>query len=229
SATLMALNSFNKLSFDTGLPAWSHYQRVPSPFDYAQLGELEVVPVHYEPNHPEFQTELEQWLKARVNVAQATLVLFSSRLQLEATRDALIKDWFDVLLCQGFLAKAEIVRRHKERIDAGSGSVIFGLASFAEGIDLPGDYVRHVVIVKIPFAVPDDPIQAAISEWIEAQGRNPFMELTLPAASIRLIQACGRLIRTEQDHGRISILDNRLASKRYGSLLLDSLPPFKRI
>ena len=104
-----------------------------------------------------------------------------------------------------------------------------GLASFAEGIDLPGSYVTHVVIVKIPFAVPDDPIQAAISEWMESSGRNPFMELTLPAASIRLIQACGRLIRQESDKGRVSILDKRLVSSRYGSLLLDSLPPFRRI
>lgn len=229
SATLMALNSFNKLTFDTGLPAWSHYQRVPSPFDYARLGELEVVSVQHEPNHPEFQTDLENWLKNNVDITSATLVLFSSRVQLEATRDALLRDWFDLLLCQGFVSKAEIVRRHKERIDAGLGSVIFGLASFAEGIDLPGDYVRHVVIAKIPFAVPDDPIQAAIAEWLEAQGRNPFMELTLPAASIRLIQASGRLIRTESDTGRISILDNRLSSKRYGSLLLNSLPPFKRV
>ena len=127
------------------------------------------------------------------------------------------------------MPKAEIVRRHKERIDQGLGSIIFGLASFAEGIDLPGEYVTHVVIVKIPFAVPDDPIQAAISEWMESRGRNPFMELTLPAASVRLVQACGRLIRTETDRGRISILDKRLLSQRYGKLLLDSLPPFRRI
>ena len=89
--------------------------------------------------------------------------------------------------------------------------------------------MMHVIIVKIPFAVPDDPIQAAISEWLESRGRNPFMDLTLPAASVRLVQACGRLIRTESDHGRISILDKRLLSQRYGRLLLDSLPPFKRI
>lgn len=229
SATLMALNSFSKLSFETGLPAWANYQSVPSPFHYAELGELEVVSSLCDPNHEAFQGQIEDWLKEQVNLEQGTLVLFSSRAQLEATRDAVLKDWFDLLLCQGFLPKAEIVRRHKERIDAGLGSLVFGLASFAEGIDLPGDYLRHVVIVKVPFAVPDDPIQAAVSEWLESRGRNPFMELTLPAASIRLIQACGRLIRTETDRGRISILDNRLTSKRYGQLLLNSLPPFKRL
>lgn len=229
SATLTALNSFNKLSFESGLPAWANYQRVASPFDYPNLGELEVVSLPSEPTHPKFQQDVETWLREQLNTEQASLVLFSSRAQLEVTRDALLADWREFLLCQGFLPKAEIVRRHKERIDQGKGNIIFGLASFAEGIDLPGDYVRHVVIVKLPFAVPDDPIQAATSEWIESRGRNAFMDLTLPAASVRLVQACGRLIRTETDTGRISILDKRLSTKRYGKLLLDALPPFKRL
>lgn len=229
SATLTALNSFYKLSFESGLPAWANYQRVASPFNYPELGELEVAAIHSEPNHPQFQQDVEQWLVQSLDLSQASLVLFSSRAQLEATRDTLLGQWREQLLCQGFLPKAEIVRRHKERIDQGQGSVIFGLASFAEGIDLPGDYLQHVVIVKIPFAVPDDPIHAATSEWLESQGKNPFMELTLPAASVRLVQACGRLVRTETDRGRISILDKRLSTKRYGSTLINALPPFKRI
>lgn len=229
SATLTALNSFYKLSFESGLPQWANYQRVASPFDYPKLGELEVANIASEPNHPQFQDDVEQWLLGNIDISQGSLVLFSSRAQLEATREALWRGWKDELLSQGFLPKAEIVRRHKERIDDGKGSVIFGLASFAEGIDLPGAYVSHVVIVKIPFAVPDDPIHAATSEWLESQGRNPFMELTLPAASVRLVQACGRLIRTETDSGRVSVLDKRLTTKRYGKLLLDSLPPLRRL
>lgn len=229
SATLTALNSFGKLSWESGLPDWANYQRVVSPFNYPELGEIQPVSLASDPKSDQFQFDVEDWLRTNVDTNKGTLVLFSSRAQLEATRDAFISNWYDQLLCQGFLPKAEIVRRHKERVDKGEGSIIFGLASFAEGIDLPGNYVTHVVIVKIPFAVPDDPIQAAISEWMESRGRNPFMELTLPAASIRLVQACGRLIRTETDTGRISILDKRLLSQRYGKLLLDSLPPFKRI
>lgn len=229
SATLTALNSFGKLSWEAGLPDWATYERVMSPFNYPELGELQPVSLNSDPKSDQFQSDVESWLKQELDLNRGTLVLFSSRAQLEATRDRFLGDWYDKLLCQGFLPKAEIVRRHKERIDGGQGSIIFGLASFAEGIDLPGNYVTHVVIVKIPFAVPDDPIQAAISEWLESRGRNPFMELTLPAASIRLVQACGRLIRTESDHGRISILDKRLLSHRYGKLLLDSLPPFRRI
>ncbi len=229
SATLTALNSFNNLRWESGLPDWANYQRVASPFNYPELGEIQAVQLKSDPKSEQFQDDVQDWLKENINLEVGTLVLFSSRLQLEATRDYFLRDWYDQLLCQGFLPKAEIVRRHKAKIDDSKGSVIFGLASFAEGIDLPGDYVTHVVIAKIPFAVPNDPIQAATSEWLESNGRNPFMELTLPAASIRLIQACGRLIRKEDDRGRISILDKRLLSHRYGKLLLDSLPPFKRI
>ena len=229
SATLTALNSFNTLRWESGLPQWATYERVASPFNYQENGELQVVQLGSDPKSDQFGDDVHNWLDQEVDLQGATLVLFSSRVQLEAARDRFLKDWKDELLCQGFLPKAEIIRRHKARVDDGKGSVIFGLASFAEGIDLPGSYVTHVVIVKIPFAVPDDPIQAAISEWMESSGRNPFMELTLPAASIRLIQACGRLIRQESDKGRVSILDKRLVSSRYGSLLLDSLPPFRRI
>ena len=229
SATLTALNSFNNLMWESGLPQWANYQRVGSPFNYSELGELETVNLPSDPKSEQFQHDVETWLIEQVDLNIGTLVLFSSRMQLEATRDAVLGDWRQSLLCQGFLPKSEIVKRHKKAIDEGRGSVIFGLASFAEGIDLPGDYVTHVVIVKIPFAVPDDPIQAAISEWMESRGRNPFMELTLPAASIRLIQACGRLIRKEDDRGRVSFLDKRLNTQRYGRLLLDSLPPFKRL
>ncbi len=102
------------------------------------------------------------------------------------------------------------------------------MASFAEGIDLPGDYLQHVVIVRIPFSVPDDPVDATMAEWLESNGRNPFMEISVPDASVRLIQSCGRLIRTETDTGKITILDKRIVSKRYGSMLLNGLPPFSR-
>ena len=133
----------------------------------------------------------------------------------------------DRLLMQGDYSKQEILRRHRERVDQGSGSVIFGLASFAEGVDLPGDYCRHVVIAKIPFAVPDSPLEAALAEWVESQGRNPFMEISVPDAALRLVQASGRLLRTETDTGRVTLLDKRVLTKRYGQAILDSLPPFK--
>jgi ATP-dependent DNA helicase DinG len=84
-----------------------------------------------------------------------------------------------------------------------------------------------VVIAKIPFAVPDSPLEAALAEWVEAQGRNAFMEISVPDAALRLVQASGRLLRTEEDSGRITLLDRRILTKRYGRAILASLPPFQ--
>jgi ATP-dependent DNA helicase DinG len=117
---------------------------------------------------------------------------------------------------------------HRAAIDAGKRSVVFGLASLAEGIDLPGDYCTHVVIAKIPFPVPNDPIDATLGDWVRQQGGNPFNEISVPQACLRLIQASGRLLRQETDSGTISILDERLHTRSYGRAILDSLPPYER-
>ena len=132
------------------------------------------------------------------------------------------------VLVQGHLSRQETLNQHKARIDQGKKSTLFGLASFAEGVDLPGAYCEHVVIAKIPFTVPDDPVEAALAEWIEARGGNPFMEIAVPDASLKLVQACGRLLRNEQDKGSVTLLDRRVVTQRYGKAILNSLPPFKR-
>lgn len=85
-----------------------------------------------------------------------------------------------------------------------------------------------MVIAKLPFAVPDDPIEAALAEWIEAKGGNPFMQITVPDAALKLVQACGRLLRAEGDSGTVTLLDRRVVSRRYGQAILNSLPPFNR-
>ena len=135
----------------------------------------------------------------------------------------------DQLKVQGNGSKQALLAAHREAIDAGRSSYVFGVASFAEGVDLPDDYCRHVIIAKLPFSVPDDPLDEAMAEWLEAQGRNPFFEISLPDAAMRLVQACGRLIRHEGDHGRITLLDRRILTQRYGARLLDALPPFRRV
>ena len=127
---------------------------------------------------------------------------------------------------QGTVSKQGMLREHKKAIDAGEARTLFGLDSFAEGVDLPGKFCRHVIIAKLPFAVPDDPVEAALAEWVDQQGGNAFIDITVPDASMRLRQACGRLLRTEEDSGTITILDRRLLTKRYGKLLLQSLPDF---
>jgi len=159
---------------------------------------------------------------------EGTLVLFSSRRQMQEVQGELSVKLHGEILMQGQFSNREMLRLHRERIDSGDRSVLFGLASFAEGVDLPGNYCRHVVIVKLPFAVPNDPLQEALSEWVENRGGNAFFDIALPTASLRLTQACGRLLRTETDTGSVTILDRRIVSKRYGMQLLNALPPFAR-
>src|SRR5690606_23217693 len=141
---------------------------------------------------------------------------------------ALDSSWQERILMQDTLSKHELLMRHRGQIDSGSGSVIFGLASFAEGVDLPGAYCQHVVIAKIPFAVPDEPVEWALAEWIEARGANACMEFAVPDAELKLIQASGRLMRTESDRGRITLVDRRSVSKQYGRAILASMPPFNQ-
>ena len=131
------------------------------------------------------------------------------------------------VLVQGEQSKTEIINVHQARIDAGQPSVIFGLQSFSEGVDLRGIYCTQVVITKLPFAVPDSPVLRTLSEWIERRGGNPFMEISVPDTARRLEQALGRLIRTETDSGQIVITDPRLWESRYGRAILRGLPPFR--
>ena len=222
SATLTALGSFEHLMQQTGLPEDTKLARVESPFD-ASRGRFVVPDMRSNPSNP---GELIERLPFLLEERLGTLVLFSSRRQLQEVHEALESKFGDSLLIQGVMSKAEIIAEHRKRIDNNLPSVIFGLASFAEGVDLPGEYCEHVIIAKLPFAAPDNPIDAAHAELLEAEGRNSFMELTVPSASLRLLQACGRLLRTETDEGTITLLDTRIASKRYGRAILETLPRF---
>jgi len=182
-----------------------------------------------DPTDPEQHTAmLIAMLPQLLDPQEGSLVLFSSRRQMNDVFEALAPDWRERILTQDSLGKQELLSRHRARIDGGDGSVIFGLASFAEGVDLPGNYCRHVVIAKIPFAVPDAPVEAALAEWIAARGGNAFMEIAVPDAALKLVQASGRLLRTEADTGRITLLDKRIVTRQYGRAILDSLPPFRR-
>jgi ATP-dependent DNA helicase DinG len=228
SATITALNSFERFILHSGAPREGNYKVVTSPFDYANAT-FRVPSMDCDPGDAQAHTDaLIEDLPTILDPAEGSLVLFSSRRQMLDVYQGISAELGDRLLMQGDYSKQEILRRHREAIDAGRGSVIFGLASFAEGVDLPGDYCRHVVIAKIPFAVPDSPLEAALAEWVEAQGRNAFMEISVPDAALRLVQASGRLLRTEQDTGRVTLMDRRIVTRRYGRAILDSLPPFKR-
>jgi ATP-dependent DNA helicase DinG len=229
SATLTALGTFDRLLLRTGLPADSVLASVPSPFDYHARACLVVPRLAADPGDPGAHTrEVVRWLEEHIDLAEASLVLFASRRQMREVYDRIVLRLRDRVLLQDHFGKQELLRLHRARVDAGEGSAIFGLASFAEGIDLPGAYCRHVVIAKLPFAVPDDPVESALAEWVEARGGNAFMEIAVPDAALKLVQASGRLLRTEEDSGRITLLDRRVVTKAYGRRILDSLPPFRR-
>jgi ATP-dependent DNA helicase DinG len=229
SATLRTLGSFDNFRQQCALPKTAQCSAVQGAFDFARVGVISVPDIGADPGDAREHTEaLVDQLPLLIDWNEGTLVLFSSRRQMELVYDRLPEEHLDQILIQGRWGNQEIVRRHKAAIDQGRGSTIFGLASFAEGMDFPGDYCTHVIIAKIPFAVPDDPVYSTLSEWLEQKGGNPFMDLMLPDASLRLHQACGRLIRTDTDTGRVTLLDRRIVTKRYGSQLLADLPPFRR-
>lgn len=229
SATLTALGTFERLAMRSGTPADSNYQMVPSPFDYSKA-KLHIPEQACDAGDAFHHTEaMIETLPQLLDKDAGSLVLFSSRRQMLDVYERLDSDWQERILLQDDRSKQETMAEHRRRVDREEGSVIFGLASFAEGVDLPGKYCSHVVVAKIPFSVPDDPIEAALAEWIKDRGGNPFMEISVPDASLKLIQACGRLIRSESDTGTITIMDRRLTTRHYGKAILDSLPPFTRV
>lgn len=228
SATLTALGKFDRLKMRAGTPDGGRYEIVPSPFDYQQ-GILSIPEEATDASQAELHTETVIALLPTILDDEAgSLVLFSSRRQMWDVFERMPRNLRDIILNQDDRTKQATLAEHKHRIDQGRGSVIFGLASFAEGVDLPGKYCTHVVVAKIPFAVPDDPVEEALADWIKDRGGNPFMELSVPDAALKLHQACGRLLRSETDSGRITILDKRLVTRRYGSAILQSLPAFAR-
>ena len=227
SATLSSLGSFDRLNKQLGLKkSENQYLRLPSPFVFDQVDFI-VAKFKANPTQVFDHTkEVASQLLKRIDTQEGTLVLFASNKQMQMVADMIEKKLDCSLFIQGEYPKKTILEKHTNLRKNGEGSVIFGLDSFAEGVDLKGDNLTHVVIVKLRFSVPTSPIDKTLSDYLQSQNRNPFMEISLPDASLRLIQACGRLIRTETDTGKITIFDNRLVSKFYGKQLLAALPNY---
>jgi ATP-dependent DNA helicase DinG len=223
SATLAVGEEFGHFTRELGL-AQAAARRWASPFDFARQALLYLPKgLPADPNGPAFTDAV---IDAALPVLRASggraFLLFTTLRALRRAHERLKSLPFP-LLVQGTGSRSELLARFRELGNA----VLLGAQSFWEGVDVRGEALSVVVIDKLPFAPPDDPVLAARIEAIRARGGNPFSELQLPQAVLSLKQGAGRLIRDEADRGVLMLCDPRLASKAYGRQILKSLPPMK--
>ncbi|MFD0667585.1 ATP-dependent DNA helicase DinG [Ramlibacter sp. MAHUQ-53] len=230
SATITSCGSFGFFLSEAGLsrdPAVTSLA-VKSPFDYARQGRIVVRQTRASPKDlAAFNAEVVALLVREIEALQGGgLALFTSRRHLDQAVEALGERLRDRVLVQGARPRGALVAEHARRVRAGQPSALLGLASFGEGLDLPGDLCRELWITKLPFASPDDPVGEARADYVEANGGNAFSDLVVPETGVRLLQWTGRGIRTETDTARITIFDRRITEQAYGRRILAGLPPY---
>lgn len=230
SATLTSCGSFDFFLREVGLhdlPTLATLE-VASPFDYPSQGVLWAHHTQADPKHagPFTQEMVHTLLHDLASVQTGALVLFTSKEQMRQAVDALPSALRSKVLVQNTMPRFALLNKHREQVEAGQVSIIFGMQSFGEGLDLPGALCASLFITKLPFAPPDDPVGEARAEWLRSSGRNPFTDLVVPATAIRLAQWVGRAIRTEHDQAQVYCYDRRLCVTSYGQQIQKSLPDF---
>jgi len=199
---------------------------VESPFDYESQMRVYLPKGMPEPSEGQrFQEALEGWIQRFVGMTRGkAFVLFTSRAMLRKTAEGMAA-WFEeqgikLLIQDRANSRTRLLKEFKEDRD----SVLFGTDSFWQGVDVPGEALSNVILTRLPFSVPDEPLFEAKCERIKELGGDPFRDLQLPEAILKFRQGVGRLIRSREDRGQITILDGRVLSRRYGKSFLDMLP-----
>jgi ATP-dependent DNA helicase DinG len=209
--------------------------KVGSPFDYATQAAVYVPRDFPKPSEAAHMTRVAQsaalWA---ARLGGRTMVLTTTLRALRGIAD-ILRETFDAsgeleVLVQGALPKRVLIERFRQgNSNGGAGCILVASASFWEGIDVPGDALQLVIIDKLPFPPPNDPMAEARSKHIESEGRSAFNDYFLPEAAVALKQGAGRLIRRETDQGVLVVCDTRLVAMGYGKRLLKALPPMQRL
>jgi ATP-dependent DNA helicase DinG len=229
SATLAVKQDFSHYSSQLGLAGETAIS-LPSPFDYEQQALLYCPAILPQPNSPDYTDAVIDAALPVIEAADGRTFFLCTTLRAVKKTAERLRDEFErrklpyPLFVQGEIGRTELLTQFRKAGNA----VLIGSQSFWEGVDVPGDALSVVIIDKLPFAPPDDPVLAARIADMEKRGLNGFMHHQLPEAIINLKQGAGRLIRNESDRGVLMICDPRLLSKPYGRRIWQSLPPFAR-
>ena len=229
SATLAVADAQGTSSFDhlkkrLGVP-FPKELIVPSHFNYGNQALLYLPPTMPDPRHPDFVQQATEKIRRVLEITRGrAFCLFTSYAQMRELHDRLLAEVPFPLLMQGSAPRHVLLQQFRETPNA----VLFGTSSFWQGVDVQGEQLSCVIVDKLPFAVPTDPIMKARTEAIAAAGGNAFNDLQVPQAVIALKQGFGRLIRSLTDRGVLMLLDPRIRTTRYGKTFLGSLPPYRQ-
>ena len=198
---------------------------VPSHFDYAKQALLYVPPDLPDPRAPQFAGRAGELIRQALEITEGrAFCLFTSYAQMNEVHRRLANELDFPVLLQGTAPKNALL----EEFRATPNAVLFATSSFWQGVDVQGEQLSCVIIDRLPFAVPGDPVVAARIRAINEDGGNAFYDYQVPAAVISLKQGFGRLIRSLNDRGLLVLLDNRILRQRYGQVFLESLPNYRR-
>jgi ATP-dependent DNA helicase DinG len=224
SATLAVGRGFEYIRKRIGLD-YVRESILPSHFDYQSQSMLYVPPDLPDPRTPQFVSKAAERIRKILEITRGrAFVLFTSYAQMNEIYQRMLGEVEFPLLLQGDAPKMALLEEFRLTPNA----VLFATSSFWQGVDVQGEQLSCVIIDRLPFAVPSDPVVAARVKAIDADGGNAFFQYQVPAAVITLKQGFGRLIRSLHDRGLLALLDNRILKKQYGRVFLDSLPNYQR-